>query len=45
MKLGPDHPACFESMHELAVPYVPQTRYENAERLLQNARRGRKHRT
>ena len=40
-KLGPDHPACFESKHRLAVLYIQQARYEDAERLLQEAFHGR----
>ena len=40
-KLGDDHPACFESMHELAVLYLVQARYEEAEPLLLEAFQGR----
>jgi len=39
-KLGPDHPACLESMHELAVLYKEQARYEEAEKLLLQAVEG-----
>ena len=41
MKRGEDHPACFESMHELAVLHVRQSRYEDAEPLLLGAFHGR----
>ena len=27
-KLGPDHPACFESMHELVLVYIAQKDYD-----------------
>lgn len=40
-KLGADHPACLESKHELAVPYISQARYEDAEPLLLDAFPGR----
>ena len=40
-KLGDDHPACFESMHERAVLYMRQDRYEEAEPLLLDAFQGR----
>jgi len=40
-KLGPDHPACFESMHELGVLYIRQARYEDAEPLLLETYNGR----
>jgi len=41
-KLGPDHPACYESMHELAVLYKEQARYEEAEKYLLKAVEGRR---
>ena len=40
-KLGPDHPACFESMHELALLYIAQARYKDTEPLLLEAYNGR----
>lgn len=40
--LGPDHPACFESMHELAALYKEQSRYDEAETLLLKALEGRR---
>jgi hypothetical protein len=36
------HPACFESMHELAVLYKVQGKYDDAERLLLKAVEGRR---
>ncbi len=41
-KLGEDHPACFESMHELAVLYKKQGGYDKAELLLIQAIEGRR---
>ena len=41
-KLGNDHPACFESMYELAILYKEQERYEEAEELLLKALEGRR---
>lgn len=39
-KLGPDHPACFKSMYELAVPYKEQGYYDKAEPLFIGAVEG-----
>lgn len=41
-KLRNDHPVCYESMHELAVLYKEQARYEEAEKLLLRAFEGRR---
>jgi thioredoxin-like negative regulator of GroEL len=41
-KPGNDHPACFESMHELAVLYKEQGRYEEAEKYLLEVTEGRR---
>ena len=41
-KLSRAHPACFESMHELAILYKVQTRYDEAEKLLLAAIKGRR---
>ena len=41
-KLGQDHPAYFESMHELAVLYREQGLYDKAEPLLIEAVEGRR---
>jgi tetratricopeptide (TPR) repeat protein len=41
-KLGADHPDCFESMHELAVLYREQERYEEAEKYFLEALEGRR---
>lgn len=40
-KMGQYHPACFESIHELAVLYKVQGDYDDAERLLLEAVEGR----
>ena len=41
-KLGNDHPACLDSMHELAVLYKEQGDYDKAEPLLVEALKGRR---
>jgi hypothetical protein len=40
--LGDDHPACFESKHELGVLYMAQSQFAEAELRLLEAFHGRK---
>jgi tetratricopeptide (TPR) repeat protein len=42
LKLGEDHPACFDSVHELGVLYQVQARYDEAEELFLQALEGRR---
>jgi hypothetical protein len=42
LKLGDDHPACFESLYELGVLYKEQRLYDKAESLLLEAVDGRR---